>query len=384
VVDIDEVRRLALSLPRTTEGIVRDRVKFRVGRIVYLAFSRDESLMGFGYPKEERDALVASDPSKFLMPGQSDMRYNWAVVRLGAIDEREMRELVIDAWRMVVPKRVAAEHLGGEVLAGGMANPGAVVRIGDEVRRPSSPHTESIFALVGHARARGFTGAPEPLGIDEFGRERWEFVPGDVPLPPFPGWSQSDELLASTAELLRRFHDAVADFVAPSDATWNNELAFVHAAAGRAPAPSALVYGHNDVCPENVICRDGAAVAIIDFDFAAPTDPLHDVGQLAKMWVPLEPDEDARRTGRAGLDRFERLRIIADSYGVDGDDDRERLLDIIVTTIHRGSLFARTRVDRGEQPFVEMWNASGGQARYDRRSAWIDANRDRLLGALTR
>ena len=145
MVDIDEVRRLALSLPRTTEGIVRDRVKFRVGRIVYLAFSRDESLMGFAYPKEEREALVASDPDKFLMPGQSDMRYNWAVVRLDAIDDREMRELVIDAWRIVVPKRVAADHLGGEVLDGGMANPGAVVRIGDEVRRPSSPHTASTL-----------------------------------------------------------------------------------------------------------------------------------------------------------------------------------------------------------------------------------------------
>jgi hypothetical protein len=109
VVTIDDVRALALSLPRTYEALVRDRVKFRVGRIVYLAFSRDETLMGFGFPKEERVALVASDPAKFLMPKQSDLRYNWAVVRLAEIDQAEMRELVVDAWRMVVPKRVAAE-----------------------------------------------------------------------------------------------------------------------------------------------------------------------------------------------------------------------------------------------------------------------------------
>ncbi len=91
---------------------MRDRVKFRVGRIVYLAFSRDESLMGFAFPKEERTALVASEPDKFLMPKTSDLRYNWVVVRLAAIDDAEMRELVLDAWRMVVPRRVAAEHLG--------------------------------------------------------------------------------------------------------------------------------------------------------------------------------------------------------------------------------------------------------------------------------
>jgi hypothetical protein len=111
-VTLDDVRALALSLPRTTEALVRDRVKFRVGRLVYVAFSRDETLMGFGFPKEEREALVASEPDKFLMPKTADLRYNWVVVRLDAIDHEEMRELVLDAWRMCVPKRVAAEHLG--------------------------------------------------------------------------------------------------------------------------------------------------------------------------------------------------------------------------------------------------------------------------------
>jgi hypothetical protein len=112
LVTIDDVRPLALSLPRAYEALVRDRVKFRVGRIVWLAFSHDETLMGFAFPKEEREALVASEPQKFLMPKQSDLRYNWVVVRLDAIDEIEMEEIVLDAWRMVVPKKVAAEHLG--------------------------------------------------------------------------------------------------------------------------------------------------------------------------------------------------------------------------------------------------------------------------------
>ena len=112
MVTIDDVRALASELPRSYEALVRDRVKFRVGRIVYLDFSRDETIMGFAFPKEERDALVASEPDKFLMPRQSDLRYNWVQVRLDALDHAEMRELVLDAWRMVVPKRVAAEYLG--------------------------------------------------------------------------------------------------------------------------------------------------------------------------------------------------------------------------------------------------------------------------------
>ena len=109
---IESVRELALTLPRSYEVLVRDRVKFRVGQLVYLAFSRDEQMMGFAFPKEERDGLVAAEPTKFLLPKPVDLRYNWVVVRLGAIDEVEMRELVVDAWRMVVSKRVAADHLG--------------------------------------------------------------------------------------------------------------------------------------------------------------------------------------------------------------------------------------------------------------------------------
>ena len=109
---IDHIRPLASSLPRAYEVLVRDRVKFRVGQYVWLAFSRDEKMMGFAFPKEEREGLIASEPHKFLMPKKSDQRYNWVVVRLDQIDEAEAREIVLDAWRMVVPKKVAAEHLG--------------------------------------------------------------------------------------------------------------------------------------------------------------------------------------------------------------------------------------------------------------------------------
>jgi hypothetical protein len=107
MVTIHDVRALASTLPRSYEVMVGGRVKFRVGRIVYLSFSRDETVMGFAFPKEERDWLIGGSPDRFMQPSRSDLRYNWVLARLAALEEREMRELVVDAWRMVVPKFLA-------------------------------------------------------------------------------------------------------------------------------------------------------------------------------------------------------------------------------------------------------------------------------------
>jgi hypothetical protein len=106
VATVHEVRRIALSLPRAYEAVVGDRIKFRVGRLVFASLSRDETLLGFGFPREERAALVASDPDKFRMPERSDERYNWVRLRLAAVDDAELAELLIDAWGMCVPKKL--------------------------------------------------------------------------------------------------------------------------------------------------------------------------------------------------------------------------------------------------------------------------------------
>jgi hypothetical protein len=111
-VTIDDARAIVAPLPRSYEVLVHDRVKFRVGRIVYAAFSRDDTIMGFAFPREEREALVASEPNKFLMPAPSDMRYRWVCVRLDALELDELRELLLDAWRMCVPRSVAATYEG--------------------------------------------------------------------------------------------------------------------------------------------------------------------------------------------------------------------------------------------------------------------------------
>jgi hypothetical protein len=116
VVALEDVRATVAGLPRSYEAVVHGRVKFRVGRIVYLAFSRDETVMGFAFPKEWRNSLVEGEPEKFLLPRQSELRWNWVCVRLAAIDADEMRELVLDAWSMVVPKFVASAY--AESVAG--------------------------------------------------------------------------------------------------------------------------------------------------------------------------------------------------------------------------------------------------------------------------
>jgi hypothetical protein len=114
VVTVEQVRAFADGLPRSSEGLVRGQVKFRIGRIVWLALSRDGATMGFAFPKELRQALVEGDPEKFSLPSKSDLRYHWAHVRLAAIGEEEMRELVEDAWAFCVPKRVAEEYAAAQ------------------------------------------------------------------------------------------------------------------------------------------------------------------------------------------------------------------------------------------------------------------------------
>jgi hypothetical protein len=111
MVTVDDVRRVCRDLPRSEEHLIHDRVKFRVGKIVYVAFSRDETVMGFGFPKEERAALIAAEPQRFHLPRESDMRFNWVEAWMAQLDEEQMTELVLDAWRMCVPKKVWSAYL---------------------------------------------------------------------------------------------------------------------------------------------------------------------------------------------------------------------------------------------------------------------------------
>ena len=258
-----------------------------------------------------------------------------------------------------------------EVLQGGVANAGEVVREGAYVLRPSNPHSDVIHALFRHVRAAGFDGVPEPVGIDPDGRERLVFIPGETAWPPFPAWCQTDAALGSVAELLARFHAAAQGFEAPTGATWNRELAD--------PASGSAIC-HNDVCVENVVFRNGVAVALVDFDFAAPGRPHYDLGVMARMCIPLDTPEDAAVWGWGPMDPIRRLRLVADSYGL--PPGREELVRVIEASLARGGEFVRRRVERGEPAFVEMWERMGGEARYAHRRDWFTQNRSRIVEAL--
>src|SRR5262249_5937475 len=149
------------------------------------------------------------------------------------------------------------------------------------VLRPMPSNHETIHRFLRHLRRSGVSIAPEPRSVDE-GRERLRFIPGDVAIPPFPTWAQSDDPLASIAKLIRVLHDASRGFAHSVDDTWSDEMADAE--------PGGPVICHNDVCLENVVFRDGVAVALLDFDFAAPGRPGHDLACFARMCVPIDDD----------------------------------------------------------------------------------------------
>ena len=247
-------------------------------------------------------------------------------------------------------------------LLGGVANAGRVTRSGGYVLRPSGPHSDAVGAFLLSLRAAGFEGAPLPAGTARDGRERYEFIEGDVALPPYPAWARSDEALESVALLMRRFHHASAP-VGPSPATWSPELAD--------PAGGSVVC-HNDVCLENVVFRGGTAVALLDFDFAAPGRPVYDLVQFARLCVPVDDDISGTTLGWGPADKPARLRLVADAYGLDATG-RRQLMQIMADSIARGGQFVRRRVEAGDPNFIRMWEAMGGIERFDRRRRWWSA-----------
>lgn len=257
-------------------------------------------------------------------------------------------------------------------LTGGVANAGRVTRIGQHVLRPSNSHSRLIHRFLSSLRDAGFDGAPMPVGIDDDGRERLVFIEGDVAVPPFPVWAQLDAALASVAALMRRFHQASRSFD-PAGSTWSPEMAD--------PAGGSLVC-HNDVCLENVVFRDGVAVGLVDFDFAAPGRPVYDLAQFARMCVPIDDDVNAARNGWEPAGRPARLRLVADVYGLDAPG-RQSLLKILGASIARGGEFVRRRVDAGDPNFLKMWNDMGGNERFDRRRRWWEEHEDEFVSAVT-
>jgi hypothetical protein len=251
-----------------------------------------------------------------------------------------------------------------------MGNGGGVFRAGNVVTRPRGVHAESTLALLSELATGGFL-APVPIGEEQDGNQRFRWIDGDVGVPPFPAWVMTDRALTSTGKLLRDYHETVAGFNLMADLEWSDELAD--------PAGGPIIC-HNDVCPENVVFRDGVAVALLDFDFAAPGRPIWDLAQMARMWAPLRPPE-LTVGGMAALDPFHRLGVLTSAYGLSADD-HEEFIEVTIESRRRADRFIRGRLAAGEPAFVQAWGPLGGEKALDVILEWFYEHRHAMLEAL--
>lgn len=270
------------------------------------------------------------------------------------------------------PERVVRAGEGSDVeetLVGGLANRGLVVRVGDTVRRPLRPSAPATHALLRHLESVGFDGVPRLLGVDSHGREVLSYVPGQALIAPFPPWGLADEALDSVARLLARFHDATETF-STQQYEWGIRLPPAYRSGG--------IVCHNDPNLDNVVFREGRAVALIDFDWASPGSRVWDVAQAVRLWAPLRPDNDIAdaRSGR----NLERMRRFVDSYGLRPDERRE-VVETLATAHGWCYDVIRRGADIGNVNYAEYWHG-GGAARAARAREWFAKNKARLLDAM--
>lgn len=253
-------------------------------------------------------------------------------------------------------------------LEGGTSNRGLVVRVENTVRRPQTAASPAVHALLQHLERVGFDGSPRYLGTDEDGREVLTYLDGDVPTLPYPAWALTDEALLSVGDLLRRYHEAVRSFD-PAARRWGSVVPAEH--RGR-------LVSHNDPSPDNVVFRDGRAVALIDFDLASPGSALWDVALFARLWVPLRDPVDVSddRAGRT----LERLRLLVDGYGLSGED-RARVAAAAGRTHGWCYDIVRAGAERGQPGYAQYWTTTA-RVRAERGRRWFEAHTDTLRETL--
>lgn len=258
------------------------------------------------------------------------------------------------------------DQLSEVPLVGGTNNRGLVVRQGDTVRRPLRPTSSAVHALLTYLAEVGFDGAPRLLGIDDQDREVLTFIPGEAVTPPYPAWAVTDDALRSVAFLLRRYHEAVAGF----------EMAGHEWPTIAPPEFDDGLACHNDLNLDNVIFRDGRAVALIDFDWANPGSAVWDVAGAVRLWAPLRPDRyiaDSRHG--QGLDR---LRTFATAYG--GELDPERLVRAVRLNHERMYRLIEEGGKAGNEGFAAYWRDARDRAAAT--TQWYADEHDQLVAAL--
>ncbi len=272
------------------------------------------------------------------------------------------------------PELAEVPLLGGDVTEG-------VVRVGDTVRRPHQPWSDAVAGYLGHLAAVGFDGAPRWHGVDAQGRDILDFIAGDVPGSPPEPWSTTDAVLADVGRLLRRLHEASSSYRPPADACWfgtDRTVELPPDLPALFEGPPELV-SHSDVTPQNVVCRDGHPVALIDFDMTRPTVRLADVVNTAVHWLPLKHPDD-REPVYAGVDVPARLRVLVDAYGLDADR-RAGFLALAHRGARRSWHLMKANAEQRGGGWARMWAEGVGDA-IRRRQAFLESEHDALTAAL--
>lgn len=257
-----------------------------------------------------------------------------------------------------------------EVLAGGVANAGSVVRVGDTVRRPRKPQSATVQHFLQHLVDQGLEGVvPSPRGFDEQGREVLTFLDGEILLPPERAWTAGDEALVELARLQRRLHAAAAGYQPAPGATWDDDLGHGYFPAGI----EGTVVCHNDLCVENVVLRDGLPAAVIDFDYARPVDPLFDVAVAVRHWAPAR---DRRDLPDPAVDAPGRFRLFLDAHELDRRA-RARVVELAERFLARAHANVQRLAGDGHPGFLAMVEA-GYLDQNVRSRAWLRAHADEL------
>ncbi|MDT0268237.1 aminoglycoside phosphotransferase family protein [Streptomyces sp. DSM 44915] len=239
---------------------------------------------------------------------------------------------------------------GETPLTGGNVS-GGVVRIGDTVRRPAGPWTPAVHALLHHLHAVGFTGAPRPLGIDAQGREVLTFAPGSTAWPDRFGLLDPTGRLARVGRLIRELHDAAAEFTPPPDAAWRRLI----------PPDGTEQIVHHDLAPWNLVLPADAELDVgdwqfIDWDGAGPGTRLGDLAYAAHGFLPLSANPAFRRTDRDAADR---LRVLADAYGLD-ETQRRAWVPLLTARTLAMHDFLRDQTAAGVEPWTTLWREGHG------------------------
>jgi hypothetical protein len=226
-------------------------------------------------------------------------------------------------------------------LAGG--NMGTVVRVGDTVRRQVGEWSAAVHELLLHLEAVGYDHAPRFLGLDESGREVLSFIEGETvgDTLPWPAWAWDDGTLVQVAEVLRRYHDAVASFRPAGARVWRFSTGTLQ--------PHEVVC-HNDIAPYNIVVRDGRVVALIDWDLAGPGLAVTDVAFAAWTFAPVTTTDHASELG-APPDALRRVRLLCDIYGI---DQRAHFIDQLEMRMAASIAAVEARAARGEAAFVGL------------------------------